>query len=183
MPFPTQFTHPWLVVCSAKTAMHLVDNHVEEIGAIVSIADVYNGVRPAHAHVYKVRSRLFLTFDDADETSTNASPPTKEDVHKLVRFALHNSVDAGQRALVHCHQGISRSTAAGLIWLAAKLGPGREDEAAHQLLAACEDKQPVPNLTMMKHADVALGRNGKLLDVSKRFYRVGALLAAMVGGK
>jgi len=52
-----------------------------------------------------------------------------------------------------------------------------EEEAAAELVAACVDKEPLPNLTMVRYADEQLDRKGRLLAVAKNFERLGGLLA------
>jgi len=63
--------------------------------------------------------------------------------------------------VIHCHAGVSRSTATALVALALD-APGREREAA----ALLRQMSPFayPNELLVKHADDALGRRGALLD-------------------
>lgn len=192
--FPPQVTHPWMIVCGVDWATDLLmsTNTYPHIGAVISIADVTYGPttskhRPPEIGVQRVPRRCVLTFDDVYDDDSYGVAPSPEDVKRIIRFAgysdAHRAVaqpPGPERVLIHCHAGVSRSTAAGLIWLATRLGPGQEAEAAAQLVAACVDKEPNPNKTMVKYADEQLGRNGALIEVSENFYRLGALLAAKV---
>ncbi len=70
--------------------------------------------------VNKPKRVLRLTFDDIEEESIASImagyvPPSDEDIRRIVDFARH--IKAGDRVLLHCAQGISRSTAAAMIVL------------------------------------------------------------------
>lgn len=179
--------HPWLVVCSLIRAADLLSTPETHsvFGSVVSIADVvYSPTsrhhRPSEKAIMTVPLRCVLTFDDVFDDDSYGVPPEPEDIARLIRFVRkveRERVGPRARTLIHCHAGISRSTAAGLIWLAETLGPGREEEAAAELVAACVDKEPFPNLTMVRYADEQLDRKGRLLSVAKNFSRLGGLLA------
>src|SRR6185295_1786082 len=66
----------------------------------------------------------------------------------------------GTHLLVHCHAGISRSTASAAI-LMAQFNPGRETDAFLRLL----DLRPHawPNTRLVELADDQLARNGALM--------------------
>lgn len=65
------------------------------------------------------------------------------------------------RLLVHCHMGVSRSTATGYVALALAAGPGREADAFGRLLAVTN--KPWPNRLVVSLADAALACDGALL--------------------
>lgn len=62
--------------------------------------------------------------------------------------------------LVHCWAGVSRSTAAAYVILCDRLGPGRELEIARAL--RWRAPHACPNSLMVRLADEALGRNGRM---------------------
>lgn len=82
---------------------------------------------------------LFLYFDDTDEG------PQRDDINRIIRFSFGDKFPM----LIHCTAGISRSSAAALIVMAARTG--------------ATDLSPLdidihwPNDTMLKLADEQLG--------------------------
>ena len=68
---------------------------------------------------------------------------------------------APARLLVHCHAGISRSTASAYIALARDFGLDRADDAFRALLRS--PVNPWPNRRLVSLADDALGARGRLL--------------------
>ncbi|MBR7540181.1 dual specificity protein phosphatase family protein, partial [Mycobacterium tuberculosis] len=70
--------------------------------------------------------------------------------------------------LIHCHMGISRSTAA-MLSLLAQTYP---DESEVRLFERLRQIRPQawPNSLMIQYADDLLGRNGKLVDELRRHY-------------
>ena len=65
------------------------------------------------------------------------------------------------RLLVHCHAGISRSTASAYIALARDFGTDRAADAFRTLLRVASN--PWPNRRLVALADDALGAKGRLL--------------------
>lgn len=123
---------------------------------------------PGHA-------RLELRFNDVIETHESHVAPTQGDVARLLGFAdeiIGNSTGSAH-LLVHCHMGISRSTAA----MALILAKARPDRPAQEALAEVLRIRPVawPNLRMIEFGDSLLGLNGELVDTVRAHYR--AILA------
>ena len=85
--------------------------------------------------------------------------PTADHVAQIINFA--RAWDGRGRVLVHCMAGVSRSSAAGLILLAAR-HPGREREIARLM----RERGPWmnPNPLMIRLADDTLHRDGALVD-------------------
>ncbi|WP_026617924.1 protein-tyrosine phosphatase family protein [Ensifer aridi] len=69
--------------------------------------------------------------------------------------------DRSSRILVHCHAGVSRSTAFAYCLIAHQLGAGSEEEAFAALLTIT--RKPWPNRRIVEILDEALGRQGRLL--------------------
>lgn len=84
--------------------------------------------------------------------------PTPDMVRRLLAFGA--AVPDGGVLLVHCHGGISRSTAAAMAIAAAELGPGREAEAVALVRRA--RPQAMPNGLILALAGEALGTGGAL---------------------
>lgn len=97
----------------------------ESWDALISIGDSW----PPVGH-RRVNRRIRLTFDDIERESIASImagyvPPTEADVRQIVEFALQ--IKDGDRVLIHCAAGISRSTAAAMIVLMER--GATEDEA------------------------------------------------------
>ena len=83
-------------------------------------------------------------------------------------FLARKNRDAGSHLLVHCHMGVSRSTAA-MLTLMAQANP---DEAAEDLCTHLVAIRPQawPNSQMIGFADDQLGRKGELTAALGRHY-------------
>jgi predicted protein tyrosine phosphatase len=92
--------------------------------------------------------------------------PERSHVEKILAFGR----DAGDvtHLLIHCHAGISRSTAAMLMILAQARPEEREDVVVDRLVAI--RPQAWPNSRMIDFADALLGREGRLLAAVARIY-------------
>jgi predicted protein tyrosine phosphatase len=107
------------------------------------------------------RTLLRLEFYDVDvELETRDDPQlpgrayTRQIMDFLDRYGKHSG--AGD-LLIHCHAGVSRSTAAGLIYLYLRTNPRSEARAVEHLLEITEDA--LPNRTLLTCADEILGSN------------------------
>ena len=106
---------------------------------------------------------LRLVFDDTlDQADLNA--PTIGHVDEVCRFV--DALPADANLLVHCLQGMHRSTAVTLGILARYLPPEDAGAALHALRPMA-----IPNALMVGHWDAALGYDGALLETAKRFPR------------
>ena len=117
------------------------------------------------------------TVHDAIEPGPGVLLPSAADVDAVLAFGRRVASDpAGPDAhlLVHCHMGISRSTAA----MTAILAETRPDEAEDAVLDRVTAIRPQawPNVRMVEFADAALGRSGRLTAAVGRLY--GRRLAA-----
>ena len=107
---------------------------------------------------------LVLKFVDLDEP---APPP--HDARKELRLASGDDLVSAlefdrpeERLLVHCHAGISRSSAIALAILAGRMGAGNERIAVGELFRI--KPEAVPNLHVVTLADRLLARDGQLLE-------------------
>ncbi len=133
---------------------------------LVSIGDV--GTKPPSAyHIARVR-KMRIEFDDVSEESSvkhGYTLPSEQDVAAIIRFAE----GIKGKALFHCVAGISRSSAAALIFMTMQLPKGSERAAAQFIKALKNDT--CPNRKMIEHADKLLDRKGQMMwAVAEVFY-------------
>ena len=107
---------------------------------------------------------LTLRFDDIVDSASRAAP-TRAQVKALLAFDAGARVD--ERLVVHCTGGISRSTAALAVLLAA-----RHPELDDEIFAAIRGIRPRawPNSLIVSLGDKALGRRGGLVTALHRHY-------------
>jgi predicted protein tyrosine phosphatase len=116
----------------------------------------------SYDHERDSRTMLLLRFFDIDVAEPDG--PAAAHVESLIAFADRVRIDCERRRprlLVHCHAGISRSTASAYIALAREFGLDRAEEAFQHLLQVTAN--PWPNRRLVSLADEALKANGKLL--------------------
>ena len=124
--------------------------------------DAFSAFDPHH--------RTILRFHDVIEPGPGLLPPRAEDVRAVLEFGLthFDGDDREHHLLVHCHMGISRSTAAMTMLLAQAHPEQHEDSVLDRVFRA--RPQAWPNLLMIEHADRLLGREGRLVSALGRFY-------------
>jgi predicted protein tyrosine phosphatase len=123
---------------------------------------------------YDPHHRLTLRFHDIIGPWPGWAAPERADVERLVEFGAELD-EAGPKLrhlLVHCHAGISRSTAA-LATLLARHAPLGDEPA---IFARIREIRPVawPNSRMIGFADDILGRGGRLNAALRDHYRLQA---------
>ena len=108
------------------------------------------------------KNHLRLGFHDVEGKTPWNTPPSSEDIGKIIEVALRWK-NSGEPILAHCTAGVSRSPAAGLI-LSSIRQPDNEAEQAMHL----REQAPYcrPNKLMIKLADQALSLKGKLIDAT-----------------
>jgi predicted protein tyrosine phosphatase len=150
---------PKLIITSlSKAPSYLLSRSKgPQIRCLISIGEV-GEKRPSGSR--RPPYRLRLEFEDVVTELEGGSHARREDIERLVRFAeVIRSV--GGTTLIHCQAGISRSTAAAYIVLAAILSPGCEREALEATFAAAPHAHP--NRLMVRVADEILSRDGILV--------------------
>lgn len=121
---------------------------------------------------YDDHHRTTLNFHDIIDPLDGKVMPRAEDVEKILRFGSALAVSRDERdaghLLVHCHMGVSRSTAA-MLTLLAQVYP---NEAEDRLFARLREIRPQawPNSIMIGYADDLLGRGGRLTQALRRHY-------------
>ncbi|HEV8679512.1 MAG TPA: protein-tyrosine-phosphatase [Stellaceae bacterium] len=135
---------------------------------VLSILDPEWPDPPAFAD-FPPHRRLALRFHDVIEPLPDRLAPSRADVERLLAFARELEEVAGNHLLVHCHAGVSRSTAAAVLILA-QASPERP---AHEALGRVAQIRPRawPNLRMLEFGDALLGRDGEIVAAAGAIYR------------
>ena len=107
---------------------------------------------------YGAHARTTLHFHDCLGPGEGLVPPEPEHVAAILDFG--RALDGAGHLLVHCHYGLSRSTAA-LLMLFAQAEPETPAPVLVERLHAL--REPAwPNARMIGFADAMLGREGEL---------------------
>ncbi len=123
--------------------------------------------------------RLKLNFHDVIEPMPGWIAPERWDVELLLAFGRNIGEAApdrdadeanGTHLLVHCHAGLSRSTASAILLLAQR-DPARD---AHDVVGQIIRLRPRawPNLRIVEIGDALLGRGGTLVASVSMLYRL-----------
>ncbi|MDO9710277.1 tyrosine phosphatase family protein [Paracraurococcus lichenis] len=113
-------------------------------------------------------AKLELRFHDVIEESPGHVAPREEDVRAILAFGRDLEAEAASRLLVHCHAGISRSTAAMALVLA-QARPQMPAEDILQGILGIREKA-WPNLRILEMGDAMLGRGGTLPAAASALY-------------
>ena len=132
---------------------------------VTHILSILDPEAPDPEPIYPPAEGLVLRFHDVDVPVAGAIAPDRAHVEALLAFGRRLPDDA--HLLVHCHAGISRSTAAAAALLL-QAHPETDEEELIARIAALRP-QAWPNLRMMAFADALLGRRGRLLEAARRF--------------
>ena len=117
---------------------------------------------------YAPHRRLELRFHDVIEPQSGLVPPPAADVERLLAFGRELTAPPGH-LLVHCHAGVSRSTAAAIVILA-QACPDRPAGDAVEAIVALRPRA-WPNLRLIEFGDALLGRGGELVAAAGAHYR------------
>lgn len=145
----------------------LRDYAAPRVGHVISFLDPdYHA--DEHLETLDGVDRSEFRFHDVIEPSMGIILPERDAIEALLDIGERLRAAAPAAVLVHCHAGISRSTAAAAI-LMAQFNPGREVEVAARLTAI--RPQAWPNSRMIRFADELLARDGALLAAIETIYR------------
>jgi predicted protein tyrosine phosphatase len=135
---------------------------------VLSILDPEWPDPPAFAG-FTPHRRLALRFHDIIEVTPCRLAPSQGDVERLLEFGRDLNAPAGHHLLVHCHAGVSRSTAAAALILA-QAYPERPAQEALDRVARMRPRA-WPNLRILEFGDALLGRNGEIVAAASAIYR------------
>ncbi len=159
---------PKLTVCGIE---ELPDQSARNVTHVLSLLD------PEYPELDVFRSyarhhRTTLRFHDIIATAPGRVMPQPEHVEAILRFGsefqAQQDPEAPRHLLVHCHMGVSRSTAA-MLSLMAQANPDEPGESLFSRLVAIRP-QAWPNSQMIGFADEQLGRKGDLKTALARHY-------------
>jgi predicted protein tyrosine phosphatase len=138
---------------------------------VVSLLNPGHDARAEMRTIYAVPRREFR-FHDTLDPAEGTLPPDRSIVGRLLALGDELARIRPRRVLIHCHAGMSRSTATAAM-LMAQAAPGREAEIPDALLAV--RPQAWPNSRMIRDADDLLGARGALVEAVEAVYRRAAL--------
>jgi predicted protein tyrosine phosphatase len=137
-----------------------------------SLADVLQAHAPSHLitllspeHMittppgFPPAAHLKLGVNDIVDPAAGTAPPLRQHIDQLLEFS--RGWDGRQPMVIHCWAGISRSMASAYAILCDRLGTGREIQIARAMRQRAPHAQP--NRLLVRHADEALGRDGKMI--------------------
>ena len=147
-----------------------LDGHAS-LGAshVLSILDPIAPVPEAFG-AFGEHAKLELRFDDVIEDMPGMIAPQPDHVAQILAFGRDLLAEPRPQAhlLVHCHAGISRSTAAMALLIAQALP---EQDAATVLAAVHAIREKAwPNLRLIEMGDAALGRGGLLVAAAHQLH-------------
>jgi predicted protein tyrosine phosphatase len=157
-----------LTICGIE---ELPGHSTRAVSHVLSIIDPQEPDPEAFA-AYDPHHRTLLRFHDIIDPLPGLEMPRPDHVEAVLRFGEDLAASRDGRAeghlLVHCHMGISRSTAA-MATLMAQASPDDDEDA---IFARLVDIRPQawPNSVMIGFADEMLGRGGRLVAALRRHY-------------
>ena len=129
-----------------------------DVSHVVSILDPTTP-DPAVLKTYGPHLHVTYRFDDVIREIPGFVPPMPHDVERILAFGENLHHQAVRHLLIHCHAGVSRSTAMAAI-LMAQAKPGQE-EGAFAFIRQIRPRS-WPNSRMIDFADSLLGRGGEV---------------------
>jgi predicted protein tyrosine phosphatase len=128
-----------------------------------------NGADPPAFAEFGPHRRLVLRFHDVIEPLPDQGGPTRADVESLLAFGREVGETPDAHLLVHCHAGVSRSTAAATL-IMMQANPGWSASAALEAVAALRPRA-WPNLLILEIGEALLRRDGEIIAAVGDIYR------------
>jgi len=148
----------------------LPDHSSVGVTHVLSILDPDWPVPDAFGY-YGEHERLELRFHDVIEDLPGMAPPTARHVARLLEFGRDLMAEPAPDAslLVHCHAGVSRSTASMILIVAQARPLAAADAVAMEILRI--RAKAWPNLRMIELGDAMLGRGGEIVAAVGGIYK------------
>ncbi|MCF8534323.1 MAG: protein-tyrosine-phosphatase [Reyranella sp.] len=129
------------------------------VSHVLSIIDTH-APRPSALDDFFEIDHELIRFDDIVAEYPGFEACTPDHIARILEFGEKVHARPDGHVLVHCHAGVSRSTAAAAI-LMTQHAPGQEEAAFLKLLGL--RKHGWPNTRMVEFADRLLKRDGAML--------------------
>jgi predicted protein tyrosine phosphatase len=152
-----------ITICGLRELCRHADRGVTHV---VSILDPEHP-DPEDFATYGPHSRELWRFDDVVLEVEGAILPGEREVEAVLAFGRRLKEEKVDHLLIHCHAGVSRSTATAII-LMVQDNPGRETDAFAELTRI--RPQSWPNSRMIGLADAMLGRGGALSEALREHH-------------
>ncbi len=148
----------------------LPDHNAVGVSHVLSILDPGWPVPDAFGS-FGEHERLELRFNDVIEDLPDTVAPQPGHVDQLLAFGREMSSEPASdvHLLVHCHAGVSRSTASIILMLAQAQPVQAPLSIAQEVLRV--RPQAWPNLRIIEFGDAALQRHGTLVAAVTELYR------------
>ncbi len=146
--------------------------HAEaQVSHVLSILDPDHG-EPEVFGTYGEHAKLELRFHDVIEDGLGYQPPQPHHVEQVLTFGrdILQDPESLRHLLVHCHMGISRSTASMALLLAQAQPQASAREVLQQILAIRE--KAWPNLRVLTYGEDQLGRKGEFAEAAAEIYGI-----------
>jgi predicted protein tyrosine phosphatase len=157
-----------LTICGIS---ELLDQRERSVTHVLSILDP-DHPDPEAFGAYDPHHRTILRFHDIIHPIPGMILPAPKDVEAILRFGDEVTDGRAEQAeghlLVHCHMGVSRSTAA-MLTLMAQANPDESEDRLFERLVEIRP-QAWPNSLMVDFADELLSRKGRLTEALRRHY-------------
>jgi len=146
----------------------LPEHRAAGVTHVLSILDPDMADPPAFQN-FGPHHRLALRFHDIIEPTPERIAPIRADVEKLLTYGRDLDRERAPHLLIHCHAGVSRSTASAALILA-QADPTRPAGAVFDAISSIRPRA-WPNMRILEFGDELLGRNGELVAAVGAVYR------------
>jgi predicted protein tyrosine phosphatase len=160
---------PFLItVCGIEELPGHADREVSHVLSILDPAEP----EPHAFGAYGEHARLELRFHDIIEETPGYEAPQRHHVEQMLTFGrdILGDPENARHLLVHCHMGISRSTASMALLVAATQPERDASDILAQMLAMREKLWP--NLRILNFGEELLGRPGEFTAAAAEIYRL-----------
>jgi predicted protein tyrosine phosphatase len=156
-----------ITVCGIQ---ELAGHASRRVTHVLSIIDP-DEAEPDAFESYGEHARLGLRFHDVIEETPGFQAPQPHHVEEMLAFGkeILSEPEMAAHLLVHCHMGISRSTAAMTLLLAQAQPDLHADQIFGQVLHIRE--KAWPNLRILSFGAERLGRADEFIPAAARLYR------------